>query len=351
MNDMKQGEQMWRNLGVEMGYSFPVIAPPAITIPDASALYAALAEAKAGDVLHLGADMGFLTIPARDYGGVTIKGGSAKMIVAKGLSDLTFSGIRLERPSLKGEDGNTFLMEYSSNCVIEDCIIKGGQYGLAVVGGEDNIVRRNFIHDQFHDSFRVSRKARNMLIEDNLILNNLPAEGHADLLQMFGGKNGTGIPRGITIRRNVLYSTAVGGGRQGIFITDPNGGEVPNSYSDILVEQNFVQTNNSNTLVLGFAGLDGSCRVENNTLKGSGNLKVHANVYTARNVAMQAGNGLPNRDRDFLYGKAAAAAGTVFKGWAVDVENMVADKAEPDQGCYELIAHLRAGLPHGMDLV
>ena len=335
---MKLGEKEWLDLGAKLGYG---LAAPVDYIRDRETLDKALAEAKAGEVLHLEGSFGALNL--RGDRPITIQGGVFDKITMTGVSGLTLDGVTCN---------GGLEARFGQNNTITRCIIDGQKgaiaFGLVIRDMKNSAATLNLIMDHWEDDVRIWGGCDGILFEDNAIINSQPTlerdgvkiKAHCDMLQMAGVEN-QGIPKNITIRRNWLEAKDIGSyppvagrqpvpknGRQGILVKDPNRGEAYLWFHDILIEQNIINANNINTLV-SFEG-DETFVMRDNTLLGAGSLRVNPKTRTERNLLRSFYNGPhPNSHGDVIY----------FGG---DMPGGV--------GAVDLFAHLQAGNPHGLDL-
>lgn len=310
---------------------------PAITFAQDAAT--AIRTATGGETIDFGtADLGALDLRGVRFGTpVTLRGGRFSSIALTGSDGVHFLDTRVD-----GE----FSLRNCRNIALDRIRVTGGRFGLVLRSVQGGSVTRSLIRNQEVDNVRICAGSRDILFQDNAVLNGGGRTAHLDLLQMFGIE-GQGIPTRVTIRRNFLWSRPAEGerARQGIFITDPNNGGGPNEYRDILVEQNIIWASNKNTLVMTWSGE--GCIARNNTLRGSGNLLTNERTRTERNLIVAASYGLPNSFNDVIY----KDLGPIFPGSDPVWQDQVPLIEMGDIGATELIAHLRSGQPHGMDLL
>lgn len=249
-----------------------------IRVTNQTELLAALKVAKAGDtVLLADGNYGDLKL-GNDYtGAVTLKsetplGAQFGALELSGATNITLDGLQCATwlkvvnfskgiSVLNSDVNGTLYTKDVDGLTIDNTDVSGGQFGLLLNSVQNFSVTNCHIHEAVEDLMRITGNSYNGLVEGNTIADTTGGYPlHPDLLQFFGA-NGVN-PHDIIIRGNLLYDNTVEGQTiaQGIFLSDPQGG----GYENILIEENLIRTNSSNTIYIN--GGQENVVVRNNTL-------------------------------------------------------------------------------------
>lgn len=207
------------------------------TVSGQTAFLNALSGSKPGDTISL-ADGGYgLNLPAKDYGGVTVKGGRGAKISAYAklnrVSNLTFSGLTIkcaaampaggycikldgtknigfDRVAIAGVDGTGFGFFASgglnTGLRILNSDIGYALYGVVMYGGTDTLIEGNEFHHLGSDGISISGN-RDTIIRSNTFRDARPKPGqHPDVFQMVGTTTNT------LFENNVARGYWMGGG-------------------------------------------------------------------------------------------------------------------------------------------
>jgi hypothetical protein len=169
-------------------------------------------------------------------------------------SDIAVTGMRIH---------GTLYCRDIDRLTITDVEVSGGTFGIVLNSIRHFTVSHNLIQRASEDLMRVTGDSYDGVIEYNILFDAVAQRPtHPDLIQFFGSRAGD-TPRDITVRRNLLVDPDAPGDvtAQGIFVSDPRGGE---GYHNILIEENLINTRSVNTIYIN-GGLS-NVVVRNNTL-------------------------------------------------------------------------------------
>lgn len=241
----------------------------------------ALAACRGGEVLALDGDQGDLSLRApRWEAPVTLVGGRLGTVSLLGVPGLHFDGTvmgELRADTInrvisrditfdRVEASAIFLADVAGFAIRDSRITGGTRFPLVLAGARDGEVRRSTISDWLEDAVRITRGARHIVIEDNVIRDPSPAirpKAHSDMIQMFG-RNGAG-PSDITIRRNLMRAqprprTEDQHRTQGFLVNNHGGG----GFRNVVIEENLIDA--ASVTVAVFDGMVEGCVFRRNTV-------------------------------------------------------------------------------------
>ena len=296
-----------------------------IAVADRAELLTALKTAKGGETFVLASgNYGDVSI-TKDYASTvtlvsksgqgakfeTLTLSSAENVTVKSIT--ATDGLRIESGShditIADSDvsgnGSTLYVRNSQSITLKDNDISASVFGLVMNVVKDFKVTGNTIHEASEDLVRIVGDS-NGLFENNTVYDSVAKKGtHSDLLQMFGLYNKS--PHDIVIRGNLFYDDTSTGTQaaQGIFLKD-------GSYRNILIEDNLIRTNASNTLYVS-NGVE-NVMIRNNTLMpgdgdGGANLRLagskNTGVTVENNVAkiLLDEGGVSEIGTNYIYGR------------------------------------------------
>lgn len=347
---------MVRNLTFALGLSLLATSGClAGVVADRAGLLAALAAAKAGDVITLaGGFYGVVSIEARFSADVTIT--SARPLAARfaaltlsNSSHLRLDGLHVDAPG-NGNWGQALLaIEASDHIAVLNCEINGKVDGLRPIAGYFGIRARNstaitvqntFAHDVLNgmaffgvddlnlaantvdgvgaDSFKFGG-VNNALIEDNTGAKRTYSapDAHEDFMQFQGAASSN-----VTIRGNVFLPQNVFD-VQGIFVAGKGG------HSNFLIEQNILHSSMANGIYVakGSTGV----RIRDNTLiaadgavtriSAPAGAEISGNITSGRRGVLEGGN-LTMQGSD---AEGTFFIGALFPGWVLGGAMALAD--------------------------